>query len=219
VGALGVTVTNSSSGVELTGPQQASDEYEVCLKCHSGYPGPLAGRANVALEFDTLNRSMHGVEAAPSGSSAAPGSFVQHSPAWTNQSVMRCTDCHGNADGSAPSGPHISSAAPILKSPYLGVSPSDGSGFCYRCHQYDVYYSGSSDTTDSQSNFYSSSPALPALHSQHMRTYGLGCEACHASHGSTTQPHLLRDDIGFVEQANGGTCTNACHAAPEAYAR
>lgn len=223
-GALGVTVSNSAAGVTMSGPQPAKSEYEVCLKCHSAFPAALDGRRDVALDFDTLNSSVHGVEDAPTGSSAAAGTFVPRAeglPAWTNQSIMRCTDCHGDADGSAPSGPHISSAAPILKSPYLGVAPSDESGFCYRCHQYDVYYSGTADSAaqGSQSNFYSSAPALPALHAQHTRTYGLGCEACHVSHGAQKQPHLLRDDIGFVDQGSGGTCTNACHASPETYAR
>lgn len=221
-GAMGVSVNNVARGdVQLTGSQTARYEFEVCFKCHSVFSGASAGGRDLSQDFNPLNASVHMVEPGTGTSNASASSFATapagHAP-WTNSSVLYCKDCHGDSDHSDPAGPHASNDAPILNAPYLGVAPSDADGLCYRCHKYQVYFTGDSDSGDSASNFYSTTPALK-LHSEHVSSFGLGCAACHVSHGSAAQRHLIRTDVGYTAGDAGGTCDNGCHSAPKTYTR
>ena len=213
-GTTGVGVQNLGPGsVNLTYKTRIDNQYELCFKCHSGWAAPLQGRADTAVEFDTLNASFHAVEGS-ANTSANAGSFVT---GWGNSSVMYCTDCHADSDAVAPSGPHSSPDAPILGRPYLGDSPADGNGLCYKCHRYDVYFDGTADSGTSRSLFTTLSGSK--LHATHASTWGLGCEACHVSHGSVTNRHLLDSAVGYSHTANGGTCVDACHPAGASYDR
>lgn len=115
--ATGVAVTN---GTITAGPtytlkrfsQNAGAltyEYELCLKCHSGYTElltPVAGHPSwwaldKGIEMNPANTAYHPVEAAGKNvSRQMQGSLSGTSPfkAWnlSVDSVIRCTQCHGD---------------------------------------------------------------------------------------------------------------------------
>lgn len=220
-GAWGVSIQNAPVGSITYGEQHGiTAEYQLCLKCHGQWSAPGSTR-DIASEVDTRNPSTHGIEAAPTNSEASYGSFVAKVPAWTNSSVMYCVDCHGNSSSTQTVGPHTSQEAPLLSQPYYGTPSSDSSNLCYKCHTFALYYSGTGDgVSGTGSNFYDASlpAAQRALHHFHVSDKGEGCGACHVTHGSRVQPHLLRDDIGYTHNAPsptddpGGSCQNGCHA-------
>ncbi|HET6497766.1 MAG TPA: hypothetical protein VFH17_01745, partial [Coriobacteriia bacterium] len=100
----------------------------------------------------------------------------------------------------------------LLSRPFVGARPAEAGLLCFRCHRQTVYYDGSEDspTPLSGSRFYDAETGT-VLHAEHTRDHGLGCGACHVSHGGDT--HLVRDDIGWEHHpVNGGVCANACHS-------
>jgi predicted CXXCH cytochrome family protein len=218
-GAWGTEVTNLAAGTQfLSASARATNQYEVCFKCHATTAG---GRTDIAAAVNTLNPSMHMVEPTTTVSVARADSFTS---GWGNTSVLFCTDCHGDSAGSAEAtGTHRSAAAPILRAPYAGVAPDDADLLCYACHLRTTYATGATDDgSTTGSRFYDATLLLNGrLHSRHVSTNDLGCRACHVSHGSATLPHLLRDDIGYEHEAAGvntGTCgPSSCHAAAVTY--
>jgi hypothetical protein len=207
LGAPGVSATNvSASRVDLAYVNSIRYEYELCFKCHSAWATPLQGRRDLAAEFNTWNPSVHAVEETGTRSEANAGSFVAP---WGNDTVLYCKDCHSTSAITGPRGPHTSPDAPILSQPYLGTSPADIEALCYKCHKYPVYFDGSQDEMGSASLFTNGSGQK--LHSLHTSTWGLACEACHVSHGSTTERHLISDGAGYTHTATGGSCVNGCH--------
>ncbi len=209
-GVFGVTTT------PLTPVQR---EYEACFKCHSAY-SDLEGGRDVALEVDPGNDSVHAI-VEPGSATAQPDTFEN---GWSRDSVLYCVDCHGNADpaAGAVAGPHASSAAPLLKKPNVGISPQDTDVretlMCYACHKEGVYLTGSQDA-GSAASWFGGTAANAQLHNKHVAVQGFSCGACHVSHGSATQLHLLRPAVGYSPTldgggtAIGGSCTNACHVA------
>lgn len=212
-GTWGVSVRNNAAGSDITYTQkQGIDyEYELCLKCHSAWSTP-SGSPDIASQVNTRNASMHAVEA-PSPLAAAVADTFEGT--WATDSMLYCTDCHTNSASSQPVGPHTSARSPILKAPYTGTLPGDSGLLCYGCHKYQVYYTGSADTyTVSPSLFHDQDiPLHSALHAYHTMTLGFACFSCHVSHGSPTQQHMLRADMGYLHDANGGSCAHACHTA------
>jgi hypothetical protein len=218
-GAWGVSVLNAPAGaITYTERRGIVSEYELCLKCHSGWQ-PSAVTTDIASLIDTRNPSVHAVEAVQSNSQARAGSFVTSVVAWSNSSILYCRTCHKNSSTTQTVGPHTSRIAPILGRAYYGTTPTVQANLCYECHRYDVYYN---DTADGNaltgSNFYAldiNPVANRTMHHRHDQTRGIGCDACHVTHGSRTQPHLLRPDLGYVHNPvgfnPGGSCTNACH--------
>lgn len=217
-GTWGVAVQNRAVGdVVLTEQRGIRYEYELCFKCHTGWSGSSVGRRDLSFDFNTHNASVHAVEPGSPAATMRSGQFTDPPAgrqAWTGSSVLYCTDCHTAPSSAAASGPHTSPFAPILSSPYFGVTPGSDQGLCYRCHPYDVYYTGSADSASNGSYFYSQTPALAKLHSEHATTHGLGCDACHLGHGSTSLAHLIRSDVGYSSNASGGSCSNDCHGTP-----
>lgn len=217
-GAWGVSATVSYPGpvVAFTAPARSATGYGICFKCHSSYAAPLRGRTDLAVVFDPANASTHAVARA-STSTVAASTFNTSTVAWTAASVLYCTDCHGDDGATAlqAKGPHTSTSSPILAKPYVGVAPDSAGLLCYSCHLRTVYATGGGDGPG-LSGFQLSTGPAPLLHSVHVSSgpggHGISCSACHVSHGSVTQPHLLRSDIGFSGTgADAGTCTNACH--------
>ncbi|KAF0208811.1 MAG: cytochrome c3 family protein [Actinomycetota bacterium] len=217
-GVFGVAITNTGAGTAITygDAQPVVREYELCLKCHSGYSN-LEGGRNIASEVNTRNVSVHGVEEAYTA--AANASTFE--TGWSNDSVLYCVDCHDSANSAvgAVRGPHVSTAAPILARPYLGVLPGDTNLLCYDCHKRTVYFTGTADT-GTESLFYAGA-TNKALHSLHVSDHGFGCATCHESHGSPTEDRIMRADVGYSLNAGGGTCDNSCHPSPttSTYAR
>lgn len=216
-GTSGASVTNTGPGSQttFTDTTAVAYEYELCLKCHSAYVGTAGreGAADIAAEVNAKNASVHAVQAAVTVN-ARSGSFVAP---WDNGSMLYCIDCHTAAGAPAVAGPHTSSEAPILKRPYLGVSPDDPAGLCYDCHRFSVYYSSVDDTLTAASWF--SDAADGPLHGLHVRDHGFGCAACHASHGSPTNERLVREAIGYLTNASGGSCVGPCHPGGVSYVR
>lgn len=214
-GAWGVAVTNATGSVTYAAPARAATSYAVCLKCHSSYV-PLAGRSDIASATNPTNPSVHAVQSPSADATARPETFVG---SWGNGSVMYCSDCHGNLgrSGSQARGGHRSDAAPILAKAYLGIAPDDSAALCFTCHRFGVFGDGSLDTTGA-SRFWKPTPLVRGeLHAYHVSApsatgLGFGCSTCHVSHGSATEPHLMRSDIGYAHvSAGGGACANACH--------
>jgi hypothetical protein len=91
---------------------QVTREYQLCLKCHSGFTTPLANptgtptpyskyRLDKAIEFNPNNASYHPIEAAGKNTTAAmtaqlsgTSSFKQWT--FTTASTVRCVNCHGD---------------------------------------------------------------------------------------------------------------------------
>ncbi len=212
-GVFGVTITNTGSGTSITygDAQPVVREYEVCLKCHSGY-SDLEGGRNIASEVNAQNASVHAVE----GAFASDANASTFETGWDATSVVYCVDCHDSADNrvGAVRGSHVSTAAPILARPYLGALPGDANLLCYKCHKRTVYFTGGADT-GTESLFYDGALTKPALHSLHVSDHGFGCATCHVSHGSPTEDRIMRADVGYTLNAGtGGTCDNTCHPSP-----
>ncbi|NQV50280.1 MAG: hypothetical protein HQ507_07270, partial [Candidatus Marinimicrobia bacterium] len=110
-------------GVDAIGfnKDQAEFEYEVCYKCHGQNQNVKSGN-DVARLFSVGNRSFHPVE-----NLGLSGSVPSLKPGWSEQSLITCSDCHGNDDKYGPQGPHGSSIPHILSAPYSDI-PFGGLG-------------------------------------------------------------------------------------------
>jgi hypothetical protein len=212
VGSWGVSVTNTSkTDVAFTERRGVVDEYELCLKCHSGW-ADLRGGADLALEINPLNASVHAVE--QSSTTAQVPDETWAVSGLSNSTVLHCTDCHGDSATSQARGPHRSASAPLLVKPLLGIRADDSQGLCFSCHLNTVYTQG----VGPASRF---SNGATSLHAKHVGSSGFACDACHARHGSADNPALVRSDIGFASSPTGGSCANSCHpsGASRAYTR
>lgn len=145
--ASGVQVTNGAAGSAPTygwlstrpGDETADDfptpvgqvtyEYELCLKCHSGYTTLLATSGvpisshpswwalDKGVEFNPANEGVHPIEGPGSNATAAMGNSLTPLAGadttyrkWTLTvaSTVRCEMCHGNP-AQTPTGPNASS--------------------------------------------------------------------------------------------------------------
>jgi len=214
-GTWGVAVKNLANGsFQLTDKHSVDFEYELCLKCHAL---PSSEGRSIATELSTKNASFHPVESRAPETNAVGDTFES---TVTAGSLVNCTDCHGNATGSEPAGPHRSSAAPLLVAPVAGANAGNVGTLCFRCHRYDVYATGTADgSSGTSSGFYGRNldPGQQALHADHT-SRGFSCAACHISHGSASLPSLLRGDLGWDGSVNnGGACANSCHTGGARY--
>jgi len=210
-GAWGAQVTADAGGALGASARGAvAREYEVCLTCHATWAG-VTGAGAVDSQIATANASYHPVVAAAPATNADTGTLV---PGWSAGSLTYCTDCHGNAQAPEADGPHRSTAAPLLAAEYRGISPADAGGLCFDCHQAGVYAGLGIPGVASGFNDLGTE-----LHQSHTIGHGLGCASCHSAHGSTN-PYLVRTDIGWNGAIGDGSCTNGCHAgATNSYVR
>jgi predicted CXXCH cytochrome family protein len=108
----GVAVTNGSPGTAPTYTLLASStlEYQLCLKCHSGYATlpsnvgqpPSRNLLDAGIEFNPGNGSYHPVEAAgTNGTTQMAASLLGTSSykMWnlTPSSTLRCSSCHSDS--------------------------------------------------------------------------------------------------------------------------
>jgi len=193
-------------GVDAFGfPKDAVDhEYEVCYKCHGQNQNVNSGN-DVARLFAMGNRSYHPVEnvgLSPRVPSLKPG--------WSEQSLITCSDCHGNDDPYGPQGPHGSSIPHILKASYsdFPYGPVDEQELCFTCHDQRKIIGNDGFK----------------FHNLHITNAGYSCSACHNPHGSVDAPGLLDLSKSYIKDIDGvkaidglepghGTCTLQCHAA------
>jgi len=179
-------VINGAWGLDVdTGmlAEPAQYEYQVCFKCHATWG---QSPRDIAAEFGLT--SSHPV--------TGPAADIY------------CVDCHGNA-GPGPVGPHVSAASPLLASPFVGALPEQAGLLCYDCHTMLLYHDGTAPPAET--GFRHGDMNLHALHVSTSDGYGIGCEACHVSHGSENA-HLIRGGLDWQERVAGGQCAVDCHA-------
>jgi predicted CXXCH cytochrome family protein len=114
---------NKVSGAQLT------DEYQVCMKCHSNYVTLPVGARNIAAEINPGNSSYHGIVpcptpttvgsgcvtnyyvnqntmvqpwAGPSAFTAAQAETYRSAPIAYNRGRVWCSDCHGSNASTMP---------------------------------------------------------------------------------------------------------------------
>jgi predicted CXXCH cytochrome family protein len=194
---------------DLVGPL----EYEVCFKCHSSWTQLPPGRIDLALLTNPNNASYHPIQAAGKNANIDPGSF-ENGRTW--DTLVYCADCHGGDDPFLR-GPHGSDNGFVLTRPYP-ASPlpatMNSTDLCFSCHRYDVYGDPlAPDATQQHSRF--NRPANHG-HAYHVGSQQVPCFACHATHGSVTQPSLIATGrnpgiVIYSQNAGGGSCTPTCH--------
>ena len=224
----------------LVPPTYASNEYEICFKCHadatwryttSYAPIPrVVNTINMLQSFQTGNPSYHPVTGV--GKSTSVPSLVGALANLTELSVMYCTDCHDSDEsrsigGTGPRGPHGSQYSPLIRERYETAdntleNPSSYA-LCYRCHN---------RTSILQDDSFKKSSANKGGHSGHLgSTVNAPCSACHDPHGVTddgmvasSHTHLMNFDTRYVTAMPGktfpyytdfgshsGSCTLVCH--------
>jgi predicted CXXCH cytochrome family protein len=193
-------------------------EAQLCYKCHSSWSVQPPGQTDLALVLNPANPSYHPVEDVGRDLSISLNAFA---PGWSATSRTRCGDCHGGDFGTAR-GPHGSNYRYILRKPY---SPSslprmiDRDELCFTCHAWSVYADPlASGAVRAASRF--NAPGAGKGHAEHAEE-DVPCSACHVTHGSTTQRHLIGTSrtpgiVSYTESASGGSCTPTCHG-PKTY--
>jgi hypothetical protein len=220
-GVARVRISNGppGSGPSFTwaGPDDTSPalEYEICFRCHSSFAVLRPGAADVSVAFNPANASFHPVEARGTNRGIAPGAFVQ---GWSSETLVLCSDCHGGDTGVR--GPHASAHRYLLKARYVaepGRRPVSSGDLCFDCHAFSTYAdAGAPVSAQSQSRF--NPPNAAGGHAYHVATQGLGCYACHETHGSPSTPNLVAVGrspgiVAFTRDSAGGSCATSCHAA------
>ncbi len=213
-----------ASGVASFGGQavEATFEYQVCYKCHSGSStvrNALVQRVfintDTADEFSPNNPSYHPVEVR--GRNSDVPSLIQ---SLRETSIIYCTDCHGS-NNAAVAGPHGSTYEPLLVRDYRTNDNTAESpavyALCYECHERSSIVQNDSFER----------------HEEHIVDEQAPCSACHDPHGvsasvsggTNSGTHLINFDSQIVKlspsaqtgpsfQDNGaqrGSCTLLCH--------
>jgi len=191
-------------GVDSRGfPKAVVDyEYETCYKCHGMNQNAETGR-DVARLFARTNKSYHPIEA-PGNNPIVPSLKAE----WSEQSMLTCSDCHGNDDPLGPQGPHGSNLPHILKDVYADFpfASVEENALCFRCHEEQRVVQSTSFK----------------FHNLHIENAGYSCSACHNPHGSIESPALLNLNQSFIQPVNGvleivqtepghGYCSLKCH--------
>ncbi len=185
--ALGSSQLRGVTAIDMSGKLvgEASQEYEVCFKCHGLFEESNLGVIrqdnvrNVRVEISPANRSYHPVAAV-----GANPSVTGFEPGISAASIITCTDCHNNDEASAgnvaPRGPHGSRYAPLLAGEYQTDDPTPESAqsyeLCYQCHN-------RSYLINDQAGGFS--------HAIHVVDQQAPCAACHDAHGSRDYPSLI----------------------------
>jgi len=223
------------SGVDATGVAvaTATNQYEVCFKCHGDTASGTApvvrqiSELNKRLQFDVNNPSFHPVEG-PGVNPNVPSLLLP----MTAGSVIYCTDCHANnsgpgAGGSGPAGPHGSIYPHLLERQYITADGTAESSLnyalCYKCHNRTSILNDESFTE----------------HKKHVQEENAPCSVCHDPHGisgaqgnTTNNAHLINFDTAIVAPNSvgllkyeslgsfSGRCYLSCHGHdhnPEVY--
>ena len=220
--------TRGSRGVTIQGGRidEASFEYEVCLKCHGvtepTTPGILRYDSirNVRLKINPANPSYH-----PVAAQGKNPTIVGLDPSLAWSSMIYCTNCHNNDEwtptGTRPRGPHGSRYETILELEFQAGDPVAESpasyALCYKCHIRSTLLSGSG--------------RFP--HQTHVVDKSASCAVCHDTHGSRQSIRLINfmtrtktgntvvtpNSVGRLEfvpnlaQPGRGSCYLKCHGA------
>lgn len=214
---IGVAGVDILSG-EIPRSQGVLHEYQVCFRCHGEYNGFQSRverqftTTNTMAEFSQNAMSHHPVVTA--GRNDDVPSLVQP---LTENSLIRCTDCHNNDDAQGPRGPHGSIYQGLLEYQYLtqdGTRESfNAYALCYKCHERDSILRDDSFSSHS-------------LHVKGTGSFGMdsgtSCSTCHDPHASE-QSRLINFDINtvlpsasgrleyFSDGNESGGCYLSCH--------
>ncbi|MBT1075384.1 CxxxxCH/CxxCH domain c-type cytochrome [Geobacter grbiciae] len=198
-GATGVTTpawpalwTAPAQSAYGTAPVNATAEWQICFKCHSGANsnvttwGGSGSKAftDLGLEFNPNNESYHPViQALPSTGNRrlASGALTG---GWTPGSVMTCSDCHAT-DSASSKGPHGSTVKWMLNPnttgtkyynwPYTSAANNGTNGTT-------GFVMGTGSTTVPTNNFCFSChvwSAGGAAHTQRTGDHAVACVQCH----------------------------------------
>lgn len=209
-------------------PQSATQEYQICFKCHSNANPNLAtwggsGAAawtDLALEFNPNNASRH-----PIGTPLAAGSQLtaaRLTGGWTPGMVMNCSDCHAT-DSTASKGPHGSTVKWMLAGankawPYTAAAQNGGgTGTMFTL----ATYNSNAGTNNGLFclNCHTVSPATGAngwhtnanvASSRHYQTQAIAsCAACHirVPHGGKISRLLQTTNAPVRYRSNGSSGT------------
>ena len=212
-GALAGVAGANVNGVVV---KNVTREYELCFRCHSEgvvkvytdlirqWPEP-----SVRLQFATANASYHPIEGV--GKNAAVPSLILP---WNTASLMYCTDCHNNNEGSGaggngPNGPHGSLFAPLLEAnlvrqDFQAESPGTYA-LCYKCHDRNSILADQS--------FRANTPNGERGHRFHIVDVQASCTTCHDAHGVAGQARLINFNTFYVSGYTN-VFTNALSMAP-----
>lgn len=220
VGVGRVKVTNGPAGQKpiytWKGPDDTAfaEEYEICFKCHSSWTTRPVGQPDLALLLNPDNPSYHPVEAQGKNANIDANAFAN---GWRWDRMVYCSDCHAG-DNTTLRGPHGSSYRYLLKAAYTVATtptPTSPTDLCFECHAWGAYADAGADATLLRASRFNP-PSEPSGHAFHVDQQGLGCYACHQSHGTTQVAGLIATGrspgiAGYTQTATGGTCTTTCH--------
>jgi predicted CXXCH cytochrome family protein len=221
----GVMGVNASGAVV----QSASQEYELCFRCHgdSVARGPArvnreVPETNKRVQFRVTNESFHPIESI--GKNQNVPSLIAP---WTTSSLTACTDCHNSdqspaAGGSGANGPHGSIYTPLLERQLVltDFSPESSASYalCYKCHSRE-------NVLSDQSFRAVNAQGESRGHRFHIVDQKTACTTCHDSHGVAGAKNLINFNSDYVTPSaslpsapmylstgnSSGTCALTCH--------
>ena len=225
--------TTLSDAGSLDGGTSAAHEYELCLKCHSGFTQLRSHSAEPAashpswwaldkgLELDPLNAvSFHPIEAAgtnrtPAMTASLKGESTYKLWNFSATDTVRCTNCHAGPDtpakGTTPDQllpVHASSQRGILLAPYRDrdLKPAKEP---YAAADFALCYlchadAPMSDPTATSATNFNGTPAAP---------YAATFQSLHALHlaGTATVSTGLAGDIDTPGAGQGNATCAECH--------
>ena len=173
-----ITWATPSVYARVTSPP---DEYQVCLKCHSGYVALPVGKRDIAKEINPQYTSYHGI--VPGGVTNVNVTSTTTNEPWGTNKRVWCSDCHGSESTTSPRGPHGSSLTGVGpgtansdKMLVATIASSTGSStpLCLVCHKTTSYFTASTGSRYPE-------------HNRGNHKVAEGCFACHMwDHAGTT---------------------------------
>jgi hypothetical protein len=148
-----------------------TEEYQLCLKCHSNYANLPGTSRNIAAEINPKYASTHGIADTAEVRNTFCDTTTMIDP-WASSGRTKCTDCHGSDVSGDPAGPHGSNLDHML----VATIVSDdlvGTPLCYVCHKVGVYWTNE----PRNANTLSRDPDHPSGQSAHK--LAPGCFSCH----------------------------------------
>lgn len=182
------------AGYSLSGQivEEATREYEICLKCHSEVVGGSSSK-DIRTQFSPGMRSMHPVTRPVM--EKGPSSLIASAQVGA---TMSCSDCHRSGDPDGPRGPHGSMYEFMLSGNYSTNGRGDESPlayqFCYSCHDRGSILDNRSFPLHREHIIGNPLKGIP----------GTSCYTCHSSHSSERNPHLIEFNRQVVDEAQPG---------------
>jgi len=178
------TMTNNDNALVtptvFTKVTDPTDEYQVCLKCHSSYVSLPGGKRDIAAEINPQYSSYHGI--VPGGTTNTYVNTTTANEPWGTNKRVWCSDCHGSESTTSPQGPHGSTNNGIgpgtsnsdkLLVATIASTEANATPLCLVCHKTASYWTGATGSRYGEHGFGS-----------HTRIEG--CFACHMWDYSST---------------------------------